>query len=236
VAGQEGFLDSRFIRLQRNGPVESTVMQEDKMLEHAAKEQTNLATQVTTEDIPPFDRSIVTGVDVHYRGSLAIGCATVIDVGTLKPVQTVTLNKEVQFDYVPGYLYLREGPIILNLLKLLDVTGPVMIDGNGVLHPRRLGLASYVGVVLDIQTIGVAKKLHIGTTEPRVGDEASILDNGEVIGMAVWLGKGKPVFVSVGNNIRLSTSVRVVKECSVDGYPEPLRNAHTTAKYESREH
>jgi deoxyribonuclease V len=202
----------------------------DERLKKAAKEQITLASQVVMEDLPPFDASIVTGIDVHYSGSQAVGCAVVIDSETLKPIQTVTLNREAQFDYIPGYLYLREGPIVLDLLKLLDFTGPVLIDGNGVLHPRRLGLASYVGVVSNAQTIGVAKTLHIGTTGSRVGEAASICDNEEVIGMAVWLGKEKPVFVSVGNNITLSTSIRIVRECTVDGYPEPLRLAHRIAK------
>ena len=210
-------------------------MQENEILKSAAIEQTKLAASVVAEDLPPFDRSMVTGVDVHYRGSLAFGCATVIDVETMRPIQSVTLERDVQFDYIPGYLYLREGPIILDLLRLLDATGPVLIDGNGVLHPRRLGLASYVGVVSNIQTIGVAKKLHIGATGPRAKDEAPILEGDEVIGMAVWLRKEKPVFVSIGNKITLSTSIRVVRECSVDGHPEPLRSAHRTAKEIARE-
>ncbi|MFW9888338.1 MAG: endonuclease V [Candidatus Thorarchaeota archaeon] len=204
-------------------------MVKETKLKTASREQIALAKQVVKEDLSPYDRGIVTGVDVHYHGSLAFGCAAAIDLETLKPVQTVTLNDKVQFDYIPGYLYLREGPILLNLLKLLDATGPILIDGNGVLHPRRLGLASYVGVVLNIQTVGVAKSLHMGTLDSRVGDEAPIRDD-EVIGMAVWLGGDKPVFVSVGNNITLSTSVKIVKDCSVDGYPEPLRIAHRTAK------
>jgi deoxyribonuclease V len=207
----------------------------EKQLKNTDRVQITLASQVVMEDLPPFDKSIVTGIDVHYSGSLAVGCATVVEVGTLKAIQTVTLNREVQFDYIPGYLYLREGPIILDLLQLLDTTGPVLIDGNGVLHPRRLGLASYVGVALNIQTVGVAKTLHIGTIGPRVGKEAPIREDDEVIGMAIWLGKEKPVFVSVGNSVTLSTSVRIVRDCSVDGYPEPLRIAHRTAKDMARE-
>jgi deoxyribonuclease V len=209
-------------------------MVKETKLEAAAREQVALARQVVKEDLPPYDRSIVTGVDVHYHGSLAFGCATVIETETLKPVQTATLNGKVQFDYIPGYLYLREGSILLDLLKLLDVTGPILIDGNGVLHPRRLGLASYVGGVLNIQTVGVAKRLHIGTMDRRVGEEAPIRDEDEVIGMAVWLGKENPVFVSVGNNVTLSTSVRIVKDCAVHGYPEPLRRAHRKAKAMAR--
>lgn len=211
------------------------MLDKEEVLRNAAIEQTNLATQVVTEDIPSFDRSVVTGVDVHYSGSLAFGCATLIDIEAMESVQTVTLSKEVKFDYTPGYLYLREGPIILSLLKLLDATGPVMIDGNGILHPRRLGLASYVGVILKAQTIGVAKRLHIGTVGNRVDDEAPIFDDKQEIGKAVWLGKTNPLFVSVGNNITLSTSVEIVKLCSTNGYPEPLRRAHSIAKSKSRE-
>jgi deoxyribonuclease V len=228
-------LDSRFIRFGNYTLVESYIMAKETKLKNAAREQVDLAKRVVKEDLPPYDGGKVMGVDVHYHDPLAFGCVAVIDVETLKPVQTVTLNREVQFDYIPGYLYLREGPILLDLLKLLDATGPVLIDGNGVLHPRRLGLASYVGVVLNIQTVGVAKRLHIGTLDSRVGDEAPIRDEDEVIGMAVWLGKENPVFVSVGNNVTLSTSVRIVRDCAFDGYPEPLRRAHREAKAMARE-
>jgi len=214
--------------------MESTAMQENRMLRYT-EDQNSLAAKVTMEDIPPFDRTIVTGVDIHYRGFDAFGCATVMNIESMQPVQTVTLEKEVEFEYIPGYLYLREGPIILDLLKLLDSTGPVMIDGNGLLHPRRLGLASYVGVTLNIQTIGVAKSLHIGSIGLRANDEAPITENDAVIGMAVWLGRKTPVFVSVGHRITLSTSVVVVRECSINGYPEPLRIAHITAKTMARE-
>ena len=210
-------------------------MAKESKLKNASREQMDLAKRIVREDLPPYDGGKVTGVDVHYHGSLAVGCAIVLDTETLKSVQTVSLTGEIKFDYIPGYLYLREGPIVLNLLRLLDDTGPVLIDGNGVLHPRRLGLASYVGVVLNVQTIGVAKKLHIGTAGSRVGDEATIHDADESIGMAVWLGKEKPVFVSIGNNISLSTSVKIVRACSLDGYPEPLRRAHQTAKEMVRE-
>jgi deoxyinosine 3'endonuclease (endonuclease V) len=95
-------------------------------------------------------------------------------------------------------------------------------------------LASYVGVILGIQTIGVAKKLHIGSIEPRVGDEAPVLDNGEIIGKAVWLGRRKAVYVSVGNNVTLTTSVEIAKASSTNGDPEPLRHAHSIAKSKSR--
>ena len=111
------------------------------------------------------------------------------------------------------------------------MSGPLLVDGNGILHPRRLGLASHLGVHLDLQTIGVAKKLLLGEIQSRHGNTASILDNSDCVGRVLWLGgRKKPVYVSVGHRISLNTAVQVVECASIFGYPEPLRQAHSVSK------
>ncbi|MHA2600545.1 MAG: endonuclease V [Candidatus Thorarchaeota archaeon SMTZ1-83] len=194
-------------------------------------EQMRLAERVITEDIPPFSSSIVTGVDVSYTGNVAVGCAVVMDLESRETIQTEQRTVECTTPYIPGYFFLREGPVLVELLRDLDETGPVLVDGNGILHPRRLGLASQLGVHLDLQTIGVAKKLLLGEMQPRQGNAARILDDYNCIGMALWLSKRKkPVYVSIGHRIGLDTAVTVVEQASIDGYPEPLRRAHSISK------
>ncbi|MFW9943712.1 MAG: endonuclease V [Candidatus Sifarchaeia archaeon] len=194
-------------------------------------EQVRLAKRVIAEDVPPFSSSIVTGIDVSYTEDAAVGCAVVMDLGSRETIRTEQRTVECTAPYIPGYFFLREGPVLVELLRNLDETGPILIDGNGVLHPRRLGLASHLGVHLDLQTIGVAKKLLLGEIQPRQGNAARIIDGHDCIGVGLWLGKRKkPVYVSLGHRISLDTAVTVVEQASIDGYPEPLRRAHSLSK------
>ncbi len=95
------------------------------------------------------------------------------------------------------------------------------------------GLASYVGVKLDVPTIGVAKNLLLGELGLREDEMAPIIDDGETIGAAVWSGKRKsPIYVSIGHKISLDTAIEIVKSCSIYRIPEPLRCAHICASNE----
>ncbi|MFW9800033.1 MAG: endonuclease V [Candidatus Thorarchaeota archaeon] len=202
-----------------------------EMIARLKAEQKRLAERVIMEDIPPFDNKFVTGIDVSYAEYIAVGCVVLMDMESWEIIQTEQRTVECSVPYIPGYFFLREGPVLIELLKDIDKPGPVLIDGNGILHPRRLGLASHVGVHLDLQTIGVSKKLLLGEKQPRQGNEAGILDGSECIGRALWLsGRKRPVYVSVGHRISLSTAVEVVRSSSVSGYPEPLREAHRISK------
>lgn len=199
-------------------------------------EQERLSERVVMEDVPPFEGTIVTGVDVSYAENIAVGCAVVMDVESNEIIQTEQRTLECVTPYIPGYFFLREGPVLIELLRDLDEAGPVLIDGNGILHPRRFGLASHLGVHLNLQTIGVAKRLLLGDMQPRQGNTASILDGSDCVGTALWLsGRKKPVFVSVGHRISLSTAVEIVQRSSTSGYPEPLRRAHTISKKKLQE-
>lgn len=201
-------------------------------LEKLVREQEKKSKLVRRYDDISHDKSVITGVDVSYSGKKAVGCAVVADVTTLKVIDTSILSKEIEADYIPGFFQLREGPIILELLRDLERIGIVLIDGNGILHPRRFGLASYIGLKLDIPTVGVAKSLMIGDIGPRQGDIADIVDNGDVIGKALWLGKRKPIYVSIGHRVSLETAVKVVRDSCVDDYPSVLYRAHIKSKEE----
>ena len=208
----------------------------NELVSQLEAEQKRLSERVVMEDLPPFEGTIVTGVDVSYAENIAVGCAVVMDVESSEIIRIEQKTLECITPYIPGYFFLREGPVLIELLRDLDETGPVLIDGNGILHPRRCGLASHLGVHLNLQTIGVAKKLLIGEIQPRQGNTASILDSNDCVGMALWLNeRKKPVYVSVGHRISLSTAVEIVQYSSTSGYPEPLRRAHHISKRKLQE-
>ena len=200
--------------------LESTIAQSESI-------QLKLAPKVQYYDDPAFKGEYVTGIDVSYSDDKAYACAIVTHI----PTSTVTRKERIvidcEFPYIPSHFYLREGPAVTKLLEKLDSTGPILIDGNGILHPRRMGLASYIGVTLDKQTIGVAKSLLLGSIGERVNNIASIHEDGEEIGAALWIEKKmNPIYVSIGHRISLKTAIEVVSISTLHGYPEPLRRAH----------
>jgi deoxyribonuclease V len=199
-------------------------------LELLAKEQEKLAKRVKRHDDPPNRGSILTGVDVAYSDDHAVGYAIVIDNTTKETIDSASTTKEIESDYIPGFFQLREGPILTSLVRKLKTPGIVLVDGNGILHPRRFGLASYLGLKRDVQTIGVAKKLMLGSIGQRIGNSASIIDQGEVIGKAVWVNENRPIYVSIGHRVSLETSVNIVVSSSVKGYPDVLRKAHIMSR------
>lgn len=198
----------------------------DKKKEAAKQEQKKLATQVLKRDIPPFDGDgLVTGVDVSYIDSTAVGTAVTMDSSDRNVIKKRILITPCEFPYIPGYFHLREGPALISLLGECGETGPVLVDANGILHPRRCGLASYVGLKSDKQTIGVAKSLLLGNLGRRQDGIAFIKDGAETVGAAVWLGTGPPVYVSIGHKVTLETAVKIVTTIEQSGKLEPIVNA-----------
>ena len=145
-------------------------------------------------------------------------------------VDRVWVVDRIKFPYIPTYLAYRELPLFEKLIEQLKVRPSVlMVDGNGILHPYKIGIASHLGVVLDIPTIGVAKSLLCGEIK-----DDYIFEGEEKIGYAVYSSK-KPIFVSPGHRISLNTSVDVVRRFLRYRIPEPLRQAHILARSKIRE-
>jgi deoxyribonuclease V len=149
-------------------------------------------------------------------------------------VATATESRAADFPYVPGYLGFREVPaLVAAWARLSPRPDLLLVDGQGLAHPRGLGLASHLGVVLDIPTIGVAKSLLVGeaTPGPEAGDTAPILHKGAVIGMALRTRRGaRPLYVSVGHRVSLGTAVALVRAaCDGRRLPVPIRAAHDAA-------
>ena len=153
---------------------------------------------------------------------------------TLEVVERVGVVERVTFPYVPGLLSFRECPPVLAAFeKLKTVPDVVMCDGQGIAHPRRIGIASHLGLWLALPTIGCAKSLLCGTYEepgPERGARSPLIDKGEVIGAVVRSrARVKPLYVSPGHLCDLESAVNVVLACSVKyRLPVPARLAHET--------
>jgi deoxyribonuclease V len=179
----------------------------------------------------------VAGVDVASRRGCGVGvaAAVVLQYPELVPMETQVVVGPLGFPYVPGLLSFREAPLILAACEALaTIPDLVIVDGQGVAHPRRIGLASHLGLFLDRPTIGCAKSRLVGehgAPADEAGSHAWLADGGETIGVALRTKAGtKPVYVSVGHRVDLPTAVRWVLECC-RGYrlPEPVRLAHQAA-------
>ncbi len=177
----------------------------------------------------------VAGVDVSVRGDRAIAAIVVLRIDDLQIVEVALERQRVPFPYVPGLLSFRECPSILAAIKKLTVQPDLlMIDGQGIAHPRRFGLASHLGVLLDRPTIGCAKSRYIGThDEPdlQAGCYTDLFDGEELIGAVMRTRTDvKPLYISVGHKIDLPTALDFVLDCCA-GYrlPEPTRLAHQAA-------
>ncbi|MFA4916641.1 MAG: deoxyribonuclease V [Syntrophales bacterium] len=185
------------------------------------------------EDAPKPVRTVA-GADISYAkgDGLFFSAVVLLALPTLDIIEESYATEKNHFPYIPGLLTFREGPALLKVFEKLSCTPDVVIfDGQGIAHPRGIGLASHIGLFLDIPTIGCAKTRLIGThgvVGDRVGDCAPLMHNDQVIGAVLRTKKRvKPVFVSQGHRVSLQKAVEVVLSCCT-GYrlPAPIRYAH----------
>ena len=173
----------------------------------------------------------VAGIDTGYRENTAYAAVVVMKLADLRILEEAVAAKAVQFPYIPGLLSFREGPVILKALHKLKTAPDLLIfDGQGIAHPRRFGIASHIGVLLDKPTIGCAKTRLVGDykePESNRGSTSLLTHGGEPIGAVVRTRTNvKPLFVSIGHRMDLDASIRVVlKSCRGYRLPEPLRRA-----------
>ncbi len=180
----------------------------------------------------------VAGVDVGYDNARGLAHASVVVValGTLLPVEQVQVFTPVAFPYITGLLSFREIPAIIEALaQLKHAYELLMVDGQGIAHPRRLGIAAHLGVLTDMPAIGVAKSRLTGTFHPpgpTKGSHSPLMDKGERIG-AVLRSRDNvsPLFISPGHRIDIDASVRYVVQCLTRyRLPEPTRLADKYSK------
>ena len=201
----------------------------------AVKLQLQMSSNVIKRDVVDQEKiKRICGVDVAYRENKAFSSAVVVRRDTLDVIDSACIIRKVQYPYVPGLLFLRESePILAVLKKLNDDYDALMVDGHGLLHPRRFGIACYIGVKIDKPTVGVGKSLLCGSIAERDGSQTVLLD-GEIVG-AVLKTKSKPIYVSVGHKVSLQTAVRLVKDVIRQRIPEPLRLADINSRKMARE-
>lgn len=177
----------------------------------------------------------VAGVDVALRPEKVHAAIVVLGFPDLEPLASVTADAPLSFPYIPGLLSFREAPAILAAWDKLDVTPDlVMVDGQGIAHPRGLGIASHLGLWIERPTIGVAKSRLYGRHEepgPEKGDRVPLLDQRHaqhVIGTVLRSRMGsKPLYISPGHRIDVEHSLNLVLACLTKyRLPEPTRWAH----------
>ena len=198
----------------------------------AVRLQKELASKVVEEG-EPYVR-LIAGIDVSVSKGSSVGFAAVV-VLTYPDLQLVEVScarGEVRVPYIPGLLSFRETPVIMAALEKLKHTPDLfMVDGQGIAHPRRFGIASHIGVLYDVPSVGVAKSRLVGEhDEPAQGrgSVAPLIHHGRVVGAVLRTRSGvKPVYVSVGHRVSLDYAVELVLNCCTRyRLPEPTRLAH----------
>lgn len=205
-----------------------------KNYSHLVTLQKYFANAIVNVDVINCDYNTICGIDVSYRNCIAYCFAIVMDKDSLNVIESVKSSSSITAPYIPGLFFLREAPPILNTLRQLKNPFDLLfIDGHGQLHPRYCGLASFIGLIVDRPTIGVAKNLLCG----KVLENNYIEYKGKILGYCIKKRKGKGVYISTGNKISLETSIKLVNDLTKHGeiLPEPLRLADLYSKRYSRQ-
>ena len=179
----------------------------------------------------------IAGVDISVKRETgqATGAAVILEYPELRVAEVKVSGGRLDFPYIPGLLSFRELPLILATCRELTIVPDlILVDGQGIAHPRRLGLASHLGLFLDTPAVGCAKSLLCGQHEvpgDEPGSYAEIRDGEEILGVALRTKFAvKPVYISIGHKLNLESAVYWVLKCC-RGYrlPEPTRLAHLAA-------
>lgn len=176
-----------------------------------------------TSDLPKKITSLV-GCDATYLRGTTIAAATLVDYASLSLVKAKSVREPTRFPYIPGLLAFREGPAVLKAIRALRAKSYVcLVDAHGLAHPRKFGLACFVGLALNRPTIGVAKSLLYGWLRGRQVVDSEGYPIAELIQLPP---SGKPVYVSVGHRVSLKDAVEIVKRCLTARGPTPITFAH----------
>jgi deoxyribonuclease V len=198
--------------------------------------QKELASQIVVDQPIALDKlRLVAGVDVSVKHNMSQAAVVVVSFPDMQPVETVRSQCPTPFPYVPGLLSFREGPVLEQAFeKLQQVPDVFIFDGMGIAHPRRIGIASHMGLWLNRPTIGCGKTYLLGDFDQpaeKRGAQSLLRDKGEVIGVVLRTRDGvKPLYISPGHLADLPSAVEVVLRCTTKyRLPEPIRLAHNAA-------
>ena len=195
-----------------------------------AELQRVLSRMVITFDVTPNHLiRHVCGVDVSYYMNKAFCSAVNMDRYSYKIVETKESRSSITFPYISGFFMLREAsPIFMTLKKLESSFDLLIVNGHGVLHPRRMGLASFIGLLVDKPTIGIAKRLVCGIEK---GDSFVYIDD-DIFGKKITREGHNYIYVSAGHKISLETSINLVMSLFRErgSFPQPLMTADLMSK------
>ncbi len=208
-----------------------------KTAEAAISLQRQLRARVNTTDQLPGSIRHVAGVDAGFeaQGTITRAAVVVLSFPDLTPVDEALVRCPTTFPYVPGLLSFREIPAVLQALNQIEILPDMILcDGQGIAHPRRLGIATHLGLIIDLPTIGVAKSRLTGThgdVPPEKGQWVPLVDGSEHIGAVLRSRTGtKPLYISPGHRISLETALDYVLRCTPKyRLPETTRYADRLA-------
>lgn len=201
-------------------------------LEKLIKIQKKIANQIEIKKLDISKIKNILAFDISFDGNKGHCCGIVLDK-SFNILEEEYIKKEVRFPYIPTFLAFREIDLILKVFKKIksDID-LVLIDGNGILHPRKCGIATHFGVMVKKPTIGVSKSYLFGSYKEPANKKFSYSyvynKEKEIIGIAFRTKENtKPVFISIGNFVDLNSSVKIIKKL-ITKYriPQPLRLAH----------
>ncbi|HMK82273.1 MAG TPA: endonuclease V [Candidatus Bathyarchaeia archaeon] len=192
--------------------------------QEAVTMQQRLAPLISEISELPTKITALVGCDATYLRGTTLAAAVLVDYENLQAMKVKTVKKPTRFPYIPGLLAFREAPAVLHAIRALRGTSYIcMVDAHGLAHPRRFGLACFVGLALGRPTIGVAKSLLCGSVKGN-----HVLDEHDYpIAECITLPEsGRTIYVSVGHKISLKDAVRIVKRCLTPRGPVPIKLAH----------
>ncbi|MDB5415262.1 MAG: endonuclease [Rubritepida sp.] len=203
-------------------------------------EQTALAARVVTHDALPKTPRYIGGVDVscsRFDPTRQVYAAIVVlEWPGLTEVARAGITASADMPYITGFLGFREVPAAMRAFEALPIKPELLfVDGQGIAHPRRCGMAAHLGVKLDLPSIGVGKSRLVGKVDQPLGEAVGsteyLRDRGEVVGALLRSrAKANPLYISIGHRISLETALQWVRACGTGRrLPEPTRLAHEAA-------
>lgn len=211
---------------------------DDKALLKDIQEEIRKEIRIVPLGKPP---ELIAGIDASFLDDRIVSVASLFSFPGLEPLEQSVVVRKLAFPYITGYLSFREGPAMLEALSVLSMKPELLIvDGQGIAHPRGVGLAAFMGVLTGLPSIGCAKTRLVGEyNEPgeKRGEFSTLVHKGEAVGAAVRTqDRVRPVFVSPGNLIDIEGSVRIVIECSPrHRLTEPVRAADALSRKTKKE-
>jgi deoxyribonuclease V len=177
----------------------------------------------------------ICGVDVSYNEEKAVAVASLWSCSEKKVIEVARQIGEPFFPYVSGYLFMREAPFVISVVRTLkENIDLILVDGHGIAHPRRAGLAVFVGLTLDMPTLGIAKSLLVGSIGAFKGMIAPMILDGSIVGVAFKVKEGgRTYYASPGHKLTVEDSMRIIHSNRMDSI-KALESAHKSARQFSK--